>query len=224
MRLNELKSNYMVISNSNERFSTRLSLNNQALDRVTEICHLGVWITEDLKWNKHIREMCKKAYSRIKMLTKLKYIGTHTEDLLHIYCMHIRSYTEYCSTVFHSSLTEDLTRKIESIQKTCLRVILGEMYISYEAALEMCGLESLHNRREKRSLVFAPKCEKHQTNSSMFPRNPSDDTHPVRNRERFLVNFARTETYKKSAIPVLQRRLNDYYMNIPEAKDRQEAG
>ena len=37
-------------------------------------------------------------------------------------------------------------------------------------------------------------------------------------RERFLVNFARTETYKKSAIPVLQR-LNEYYMNIPEAED-----
>ena len=212
MRLNEDKSNYMVLACSNEKFATRISLNKQTLDRVKEICHLGLWITEDLKWNKHITKMCKKAYSRIKMLTKLKYIGTNIEDLVHIYCIHIRSYAEYCSTVFHSSLTEKLTRKIEAIQKTSLRIILGDMYITYDAALEMCGVKSLHERRENRSLKFAIKCEKSKDNSNMFPRNLSVDTHPIRNREKFIVNFARTEAYKKSAIPVLQRRLNTHYM------------
>ena len=73
------------------------------------------------------------------MLTKLKYVGMKTEDLIELYCMHIRSLTEYCSTVCHSSLTQKLSNKIEAIQKTCLRVILGVMYVDYNAALDICA-------------------------------------------------------------------------------------
>ena len=98
--------------------------------------------------------------------------------------------------------------------KTCLRVILGEMYISYESALEMCNLQSLHERRETRSLNFALKCVQHPTNSRLFPRNQSADTHSLRRREKFHVNLARKDTYKSSAIPVLQHRLNAHCANI----------
>ena len=81
------------------------------------------------------------------MLTKLKYVGTSVEDLIDIYILYIRSVVEYCSVVFHSSLSQELSQKLERIQKTCLRVILGEMYVSYEGALEMCGLQNLSQRR-----------------------------------------------------------------------------
>ena len=117
------------------------------------------------------------------MLTKLKFVGASTEDLIHIYCMYIRSLTEYCSTAFHSSLTQKLINKLEAIQKTSLRVILGVMFVSYEAALEMCGLETLYMRREHRSLSFAIKCTKHIDIKYMFCLNPSTDTHNIRNRE-----------------------------------------
>jgi hypothetical protein len=218
MKLNEEKSNYMILSNCNEQFATRITLNSKKLDRVKEICHLGLWITEDLKWAKHISETCKRCYARIKMLSKLKYAGVPTEDLIEIYSLFIRSIAEYCSTVFHSSLSQKLANKLESIQRTCLRVILGEMYVSYEAALEMCGLVTLAERRENRSLSFAQKCVKHPTNHLMFPPNPSTDTHDVRSREAYMVNKARTEAYRKSTIPDLQRRLNE-----AEAR-RREAG
>jgi hypothetical protein len=222
MKLNSEKSNYMVVSSSKENFATRLTLDNAKIDRVKEICHLGVWITEDMTWNKHVSQICKGCYPRVKMLSKLKYVGVEVEELINIYTLFIRSKTEYCSTVFHSSLSERLSDKIEAIQKTCLRVILGEMYISYEAALEMSGLESLHMRRTNRSLKFALKCASHPTASTMFPPNPTLDTHDVRYRERFEVNKSRTETYKKSAIPYLQRRLNEHQLEMERA--RREGG
>ena len=150
MKLNCSKSNYMIVTNVKEDIATRLFLDRNLLKKEKVICHLGLWIAEDLTWNKNTSEICKKAYSRMKMLTKLKFLGTKTEDLIEIYCVYIRSQTEYCSTVFHSSLTEKLSKKIESIQKTSLKVILGDNYISYEAAMEMCGLESLSQRRENR--------------------------------------------------------------------------
>ena len=219
MVLNKSKSKYMVFSKNKERFATRLNLEGELMERETAMIHLGIWITEELTWNKHVSEICKRAYSRVKLLTKLKYVGVQIEDLVELYCLLIRSLTEYCSTAFHSSLTQLLSNKIEAIQKTCLKIILGVMYVSYDAALEMCGLQSLHDRREHRSLQFAIKCTQHRTNKDLFPLNPSTDTHMLRNREVFKVNRTRTEEYKKSAVPHLQKQLNDHYMNKSETKE-----
>ena len=94
--------------------------------------------------------------------------------------------------------------------KTCLKVILGDMYISYSAALEMCGLETLYDRRQKRCLEFALKNVKHNRNKKMFPTNMFDHGHKIREHERYKVNFARTEKYKRSAIPYCQRLLNEH--------------
>ena len=198
----------MVISRSTEPLSTRLDIKRTILGKKDEIVHLSLWLTESLCWERHISEICKKAYPRVRMLSRLKYLGVSTEDLLELYCLHIRSITEYCSTAFHSSLSLRLDNKLEAIQKTCLRVILDVMFVDYSSALEMCGLKSLNSRRETRSLKFASKCTTHRTQQSMFPLNPTKDTHFVRNREKFLVNKARTESYFKSTIPYLERRLN----------------
>ena len=77
------------------------------------------------------------------------------EDLIDIYILFIRSVTEYCAVAFHSSLTQDQSDKPEAIQRTCLKVILREMYVDYQSAMEMCGLETLQERRQKRCLDFA---------------------------------------------------------------------
>ena len=78
------------------------------------------------------------------MITKLKYVGVSIEDLLDIYILFIRSVTEYCAVAFHSSLTKEQSEKLEKIQKTSLKVMLGESYVSYSAALEMCNLQTLY--------------------------------------------------------------------------------
>ena len=61
MKLNTQKSNYMVISRKKDNFATRLKLDNKTVDRQTEIRHLGVWLREDMSWEKNISEICKKA-------------------------------------------------------------------------------------------------------------------------------------------------------------------
>ena len=58
------------------------------LDKVEEAKIVGVWLTSDMKWTKNTRELTKKAYSRISMLTKLKYVGVTTEDLIDICPVH----------------------------------------------------------------------------------------------------------------------------------------
>ena len=128
MKLNEAKCNYLVFTRTKENFGTRLAINDVVMNRISVTKILGVWISEDLSWNKNSQEICKKSYARLGMLTKLKYVGVNREDLLNIYILFIRSVTEYCSVLFHSSLTQAQSNKVEKIQKTCLKVILGDEY------------------------------------------------------------------------------------------------
>ena len=144
-----------------------------------------------------------KAYTRIQMLTKLKYAGIKREDLIDIYKLFIHSVAEYCSVVFHTSLTKLQIKKLETIQSTCLKIILGEDYESYENALKITSLKSLFDRRCERMSKFAIRCVKDKFNSQIFPLNENE-----KNREVFKVNFARTKKYYNSAVPQCQRILN----------------
>lgn len=51
----------------------------------------------------------------------------------------------------------------------------------------------------------------------MFPLNPNlGNVIDVRQRERFVVNFARTQAYQKSAIPFCQNLLNTHFAQLQE--------
>ena len=141
--------------------------------------HDSVWISDDLSWSRNSTEICKQAYTRLSMLTRLKYVGVQTEDLLDVYVLYIRSVTEYCSTVFHSRLTDADSNKIERIQKTCLKVILGDMYIDYSSSLEMTGLDTL---RDRRCLNFLLKSVKHPRNNRLFPLVDTKPSYRIRNK------------------------------------------
>ena len=210
MKINEKKCNYMIFSRTKEKFATRLKVNDSKLDRISVTKLLGVWISEDMSWDRNCKEICMKAFSRLSMITKLKYVGVCEADLIDIYILFIRSVTEYCAVAFHSRLTQEQSNKLERIQKTCLRVILVDSYVDYNTALNKCGLQTLFDRREKRCLDFSLKCLKHPTNRRLFPHNPNQ-THGVRSTETFSVNFARTSTYRDSAVPYCQRLLNQHY-------------
>ena len=154
------------------------------------------------------------------MLTKLKYVGVPMEDLIHIYILYVRSLLEYCSVVWHSTLTVEQAHDIERVQKLCMKIILGEKYNGYESALETCGLEKLNERRDSKCLKFALKSLLHPIHSDMFPVNPQVLTNPynTRSSEQFVVNHAKSESYRKSAIPFMQRMLNQYVQNQQRSK------
>ena len=130
------------------------------------------------------------------MLSKLKYTGVSTKDLLDIYSLFIRSRAEYMSVVWHSSLTSIEEKKIENIQKTSLKIILGENYEDYPSSLAQTALKSLSERRKIGCLSFAKQCIRKPHTKAMFPLNP-EGIQNVRQAEKYSVNFARTENSKK---------------------------
>ena len=139
----------------------------------------------------------------MNILNKLKYAGINEKDLLTIYKLFVRSICEYCSVVFSSSLTQDQISKLEAIQSTALKIILGDKFVDYNSALSYFSLETLIERRMKHMLKFSLKCTKDAYNHTMFPKNTN-----IRGKDVFQVNFARTSQYLHSAVPQCQRLLN----------------
>ena len=71
MKLNAKKCNYMVFSRSEEKFATRLTVDNVKMESTI----LGLYLSEDMSWARNCKEICVRAYSRMQMITKLKYEG-----------------------------------------------------------------------------------------------------------------------------------------------------
>lgn len=154
-------------------------------------------------------------------LTKLKYAGLSRKKLLHIFSLFIRFYTEYCSVAWHDSLTQEQTNAVERLQIVALKIILWadcprkpDGHFDYPEALKLCNLKSLFSRRETRMLVFGKKSIAHPSLKRLFPRNEADleDQPTLRHHEPFHVNPTRNSSYQNSAIPSIQRRLNQHFI------------
>ena len=90
-----------------------------------------------------------------------------------------------------------------------MRIFMGNKYQGYEEALKILKVESLKERRTKMALNFAKRSLKLENFSKLFPLNESNHMMNMRNPERFVINISSTERYKRSAVPFLQRLLNE---------------
>ena len=208
MKLNGSKTKYMIVNFTyNYQFNTRIFLDNEILDCIQQIRLLGVEFREDLSWKANTHSITRKAFARMSLLRKLVCFGVPREDLVNIYILFIRSLLEYCSEVWHSSITEEEVQDLERVQKCAVRIVMNNDFEDYEKTLKDLNLEELKVRREQICLDFAKKCVLNPKTSNWFPKNPPTD-HSIRNPNEFLEMFVSTERLRISTIPNLQRLLN----------------
>ena len=141
-------------------------------------------------------------------LHKSSKFTSNKSDLKKIYIQQIRSKLEQSAVVWHSSLNQKCKDKLERVQKSALRIILGDKYIDYKNALNVLNLQSLEERRELLCLKFAKKCLEVEKFKSMFPRKKKVHNMLKRENEKFVIRRSYTERHRKSAIPHMQRLLN----------------
>ena len=94
-----------------------LIINNNKLDRVSEIKYLGVVLDESLNWKKHI-ELIKTKISRGSyILAKLRYY-VPISVLKMVYYAIIHPHLTYCITTWGGACSSTLLSLI-SLQKNC---------------------------------------------------------------------------------------------------------
>jgi len=106
---------------------------------------LGVTIDHQLKFKKHIANICRKASQQLNIL---KRIGKHLTKLgkLTVYHTFIMSNFNYCPLIWHfCGATE--TKKMEMIQERALRFIYNDYLSSYDSLLEKSKMPCLKLRR-----------------------------------------------------------------------------
>ena len=151
------------------QFTTRLSLENSPIEVISHAKLLGTIIQDDLKWDLNTANLVKKANSRMELLRRVAGFGAPIEDLKTIYILYVRSVLEHSSIVWHSSLTEENSADLERIQKSAVKIILGNQYKDYQSGLNFLQLDKLDDRRQHLCHRFALKCLKNEKTRNMFP-------------------------------------------------------
>ena len=178
---------------------------NLNLECVREVKLLGVIISDNLKWDKNTTYICKKAMKKIWTLRRMRNLGLDTKHMFDTYTKEIRSVLELAVPVWHSGLTRKQSGDIERVQKTALKIILGENYINYDVACTLLETEPLEFRREKLCLKFSRKDIKSEQTLFSVVTNPPN----TRTKKKLVHEYKyNTKRFRDSSLPYLARLLN----------------
>ena len=209
MMLNAKKSKNMVFNFTDRfQFSTRLRMDNDVVETVQSMKLLGTIISQDLSWDLNVKNIVRKANASMELLRRVASFGASIEDLKTIYYLFVRSHLEQSATVWHSSLTEENSSDLERVQKSAVKIMLGNQYNGYENSLSKLNIEKLSDRRKQLCLNFAKKCVDNPKTKHMFPYNNKKHNMKTRHNNKYEVEHANTERFRKSSIIYMQNLLN----------------
>ena len=132
------------------------NLDKTVLQQVTENPYLGILLSEDLGWSKHITKTASKSSSTLGFVRRnLKNCSISCRKTAYIAL--VRSVLEYRSVVWDPYLTREID-KLERIQRNGARFITGDYKSRHEGAVTNMfndlHLPTLQDRRTNAKLVY----------------------------------------------------------------------
>ena len=173
MKINKAKTNIMLFNTSrNYDFPPELTLPGSAdyLNVIENTKLLGIRLTTNLRWSDQTTYLCKKAANKFWMLRRMKILGIDPSITVDFYFKEIRSICEMACQVLHSGLTKQQSQDIENIQKKSLKIILGNLYSTYEEACTLLNAEPLSDRRLSQCITFVKRAVKRGVHTDIFVR------------------------------------------------------
>ena len=126
-----------------------------------------------------------------------------------IYKSYVRPVVEYADVTWSSSITAAQKKTLEHLQKRACRIILAQRYTSYVDAMQLCGLESLAERRERHCLSFAKGLANSERTNGLLPLTRRESIgRNLRNAHHFSHLCSRTSRFQNSPIPYFISLLN----------------
>ena len=123
--------------------------------------YLGITVSSDLTWNRHINTMTAKAYRVLNFLKRnlKKYPKSVKEKA---YTTYVWPITEYASTVWDPH-TKENTEKIEKVQRRATRFTTGSYdgTVLVTTMVQILGWPTLQQRRSYTNLVMFYKIAHH---------------------------------------------------------------
>ena len=125
LQFNAAKCKYMIVSRKRQPSvpATPLHINNLVMEKVAFFKYLGVWLSHNLTWNKHVGEACKVTSKQVGVIYRKFYRHSSSETLLQLYMSFIRPRLEYAAPVWDPNL-QTLAYAVEKVQTFALKMCL----------------------------------------------------------------------------------------------------
>ena len=198
-----------------------LEIDHLTIPTVTHTKFLGVWIDCKLRWDFHISKLVLKLKRNQHLLqTGRKMLNVHAKRL--VYFAHIQSHITYCITIWGNLVSEAQIRKIENLQKKCIRLITtkpknndhGILYVKELIELENCKFGyKLNNNLLPDSIRTC--CYTDQLGKTLMK------THQYSTRQKNLPNIpkANTSKYLKSILCEGNRKYSQLDTKLKQSKN-----
>lgn len=217
MRFQPSKCNIITFARKKKPVCFDYVLNGEKLLKVDSIKYLGVFITSDLSWDKHVQFICNKGNKILGVLQR-NLCFCSSDVKLAAYNGLLRLVLEYASSVWdpHKIYLQD---KLESIQWRSARFISSNFSRepgSVTSVLKDLDLPTLAERRRQNRLILFSKgvFGKAQIHVDRL-RHPTRRTRWMHNLH-FCHLFNRTNSYKYSFLPNMVKDWNSLPASLVE--------
>lgn len=218
MQFNPQKTKAMLFSRT-QMPNVTINFMNCPVEFVTDHVHLGLWITNDLRFDKQVESVCRKVATQLFFLRRLSLIVTDRDLLLKLYKSYILPLFEYASPVW-SALNISQTNRLEKLQRRAIRIIMQYAYAEpiTERDYQILRLAPLKHRKNFALMCYGYKLLHGLLPQALLPFCPTikSKNTSVQTRNRFLtqqtVSYPASRALSRSPFLFLTKLLN----HIPE--------
>ena len=162
--VNKKKSNVMVIGSKWQLKSLNpddftISVDSDKLLLAKQAKYLGLWVRNDLSWDDHILELCRKMYYYFHMVRRLRKI-LPSALLLNIYKTYVQSKIDYGLSIWGCTTDVNLNR-VQRTQNLLARIICNNFDYIHSRGIDLVRslkLQTIRERRDYFLCVLMFKC------------------------------------------------------------------
>ena len=194
----------VIFSNKKLKSKPKIQLKGELIEQVSSHKHLGVFLSQDMKWTTHIDHSVKKVKKKLGLLRRQSR-NLLNRQKIDIYKTIIRPVFEYGSALFDNcSISNSL--KLEGCQRTAALICTGAMKRTESKLLmRVLGWESLSDRRKISKLTLFYKITQNGSPSYLFrclPPPSDPQAYNLRGRNTSIKPIkCRLVAYKGSFFP-----------------------
>ena len=209
---NPAKSESVTFSRKvNQPYHPPIYMNYQLINEVDTHKHLGLYLSNDCKWHEHINSIKTKAWQRVNVMRRLKFI-LDRKSLQIIYFSFVRPLLEYADIVW-DNCSQYESNQLEQIQNEAARIVTGATkLVSINSLLHETGWETLSARRKKHKLIMFYKMNNNMCPtylSSLVPPTVGNTSrYDLRNVDNIQTIHAHSQLYFDSFLPSVVREWN----------------
>ena len=173
-----------------------ICIQNTLIEKQQETKFLGVILSDDLKWNKHVNTVVHKISKTIGIISKVRHLLPQTSTRT-LYLTLVEPYINYCNIVWAALVPTTLLDQILKIQKKYCRLITFSGYRDHTKELfkELRILDVYKIYTLQLSLYMYKITNNLSVDSVMygFTSNSSIHSHNTRYRSNIHVEYCRTK-------------------------------